>query len=85
MKTIFYTIQDPQGIHARPAGELVKLAKTFSSRIRIGKNGKFTDAAKIFGIMGLAAKQGEVIELCIDGSDEEEAFAVLSSFLNANL
>ena len=37
MKTFSYTIKDAQGIHARPAGELVKAAKGFSSEIKIKK------------------------------------------------
>lgn len=85
MKTISYIIKDTQGIHARPAGELVKTAKAFSSQIQIGKNGHFADAKKIFGIMGLAAKQGDRIELSIDGEDEENAAAAISAFLEANL
>lgn len=85
MKTISYLIKDTQGIHARPAGDLVKTAKAFSSHIQIGKNGHFADAKKIFGIMGLAAKQGDTIELSIDGEDETEAATALSAFLEANL
>ena len=59
MKTFSYTIKDAQGIHARPAGELVKAAKGFSSEIKIKKGGMSVDAKKIFGIMGLGAKQGD--------------------------
>lgn len=85
MKTLSYIIKDAQGIHARPAGELVKLSKTFSSNIQIGKNGKMADAKKIFGMMGLGAKQGDTIELLFDGEDEDEALCALSDFLSDNL
>ena len=40
MKEFQYTITDPEGIHARPAGLLVKKANEFTSKIMIGKGGK---------------------------------------------
>lgn len=85
MKTLSYTIKDEQGIHARPAGELVKLAKGFASEIKIGKNGKMVDAKKIFGIMGLAAKKGDTVEFSFCGSDEDEACAATATFMETNL
>ena len=50
MKEFTYTITDPEGIHARPAGELVKVAKEFSCKITLTKDGKSGDCKKIFGI-----------------------------------
>lgn len=47
MKEFQYTITDPEGIHARPAGELVKAAKAFTSSIKIVKDGKEGDCKKI--------------------------------------
>ena len=43
MKEFKYTITDPEGIHARPAGELVKAAKQFTSTIKLAKDGKSGD------------------------------------------
>lgn len=85
MKTFSYTIKDAQGIHARPAGELVKLVKNYQSEIQIGKGGKMVDAKKIFGIMGLGAKQGEEVTFSFAGADEEEAYAAIAAFMEANL
>ena len=48
MKEFKYTITDPEGIHARPAGELVKAAKQFTSTIKLAKDGKSGDCKKIF-------------------------------------
>ena len=50
MKEFTYTVTDPQGIHARPAGELVKLAKEFSCNVNISKDGKKGDCrgSKLF-------------------------------------
>ena len=55
MKEFKYVITDNEGIHARPAGELVKLAKSFESSVMIEKEGKKADCKKIFGLMGLGA------------------------------
>lgn len=85
MKTYSYTLKDTQGIHARPASELVKLTKSFPCEIKIGKAGKMVDAKKIFGIMGLAAKQGEIVEFTFNGEKEEQAYTAISLFMEANL
>lgn len=85
MQEIRYVITDPEGIHARPAGEFVKTCKAYSSSIQVSKNGKLVDAKKIFGLMGLGVKQGEEILVQIEGEDEESAKAVLETFLKENL
>jgi len=85
MKQFVYTITDPQGIHARPAGLLVKAAGAFNSKITIGKDGKEADGKRIFGVMGLGAKSGEQISITADGEDEEQAIAALEAFLKENL
>ena len=56
MRTFEYTITDNEGIHARPAGELVKVAKQYNSTVLIGRDGRMVDCKKIFGIMGLGVK-----------------------------
>ena len=70
MKKFTYVITDSEGIHARPAGELVKAAKGFSCSMKISKDGKEGDCKKIFGIMGLGVKKGEEVVLTFDGEDE---------------
>lgn len=85
MKEFHYTITDPQGVHARPAGILVKEAAKFSSTITIEKNGKSADAKRIFAVMGLGVKQGETITVKADGADEAEAAAAMEKLLSENL
>lgn len=85
MKTFQYIITDPEGIHARPAGELVKALKDFTSTITITKDGKSADAKRIFGIMSLAAKQGQEITITAEGEDENTAIKTIEEFLTANL
>lgn len=85
MKEFKYVITDELGIHARPAGLLVKEAAKFQADIKIKKGEKEADAKRIFGIMGLAAKKGDEIALTADGADEADAIAAIEEFLKANL
>ena len=56
MKEFKYVITDPEGIHARPAGILVKQAAGYQSAVTIAKGEKSADAKRIFGVMGLGVK-----------------------------
>lgn len=85
MKEFKYVITDEAGIHARPAGLLVKEAAKFQSDIKIKKGEKEVDAKRLFGIMGLAAKKGDEIVMTADGADEAEAIVAIEEFLKANL
>ncbi len=85
MKEFHYKIKDAQGIHARPAGLLVKKASAFQSDISILKGDKSADLKKIFGIMGLGAKQGDEITIKISGNDEQEAYSAIQEFIEGNL
>ncbi len=85
MKEFKYVITDPQGIHARPAGELVKAAKEFTCSITITKDGKSGDCKKIFGLMGLGVKQGNEVIFTFDGADEEAAYEAVSRFVQEKL
>lgn len=85
MREFQYIITDPEGIHARPAGELVKLAKGFSSSVQIAKDGKSVDCKKIFGIMGLGIKKDQEVTFVIEGEDEKEASEEISKFMLENL
>ncbi|MDO4943564.1 MAG: HPr family phosphocarrier protein [Ruminococcus sp.] len=85
MKNFTYIIKDETGIHARPAGMLVKCAQGFKSDIKIEKDGKSADAKKLFGIMGLAVKCGNEVKVSCAGEDEAEASAELEKFFKDNL
>ncbi len=85
MKEFNYVIKDELGIHARPAGLLVKEAARFQSAIKIKKDGKEADAKRIFGVMGLGVKKDQEVTISADGADEAEAIAALEAFFNANL
>lgn len=85
MKEFKYTITDPEGIHARPAGELVKTAKQFACSIKLTKDGKTGDCKKIFGIMGLAVKCGQEVTLTFEGEDEDAACEAVKTFMQNNM
>ena len=85
MKSFHYVITDEVGIHARPAGMLVKEAKKYESSVMIVKGGKKADAKKLMMLMGLGVKCGQEIVLKTDGDQEEEAIAALSKFLEEKL
>ncbi len=85
MKEFKYVITDPQGIHARPAGELVKAVKPFACSIKIVKDAKEGDCKKIFGIMGLGVKKGDEVTVRFDGEDEDAAYEAISKFMQENL
>lgn len=85
MKEFNYTITDELGIHARPAGMLVKEAKKFTSGIAIEKDGKTVDAKKLLALMGLGVKQGQTIKVTAEGDDEAAAIEAMEEFLKNNL
>lgn len=85
MKQFEYTISDPLGIHARPAGMLVKEAKGYTSACTITKNGVTVKASQLMKLMSLGVKQGDVVTVTADGADEDTAIAALKAFFEANL
>lgn len=85
MQEIRYVISDPQGMHARPASMLVKLASAFSSEITIAKEDKRVDAKRIMGVMSLGIKQNQELIIQIQGEDEDLAKNKLENFLKENL
>ena len=85
MQSFDYTITDPQGIHARPAGIFVKEAAKFPCSVKIAKDGKEVDAKKILGVMSLGVKQGMTVTITTDGDQEAEAKEALEAFQKENL
>lgn len=87
MYTLEHAVTDPMGLHARPAGVLVKKAAAFKSSITVKntETGKTADAKRIMGVMSLGVKHGNKIELVIEGEDEDTAKAELEVFLKENL
>lgn len=85
MKTFTYTIKEKLGIHARPAGDLVKKAKEFQSIITIERNGKSVNLTKLMMLMGLGVKYGDTVTIAVEGADEDIAFSKIKAFFEENL
>jgi phosphocarrier protein len=85
MEEIKYVINDELGLHARPAGLLVKAAAKFKCNIQLGTAGKMVNAKRIIGVMALSLKKGHEMIMTFDGEDEAEAAASIRTFLQENL
>ena len=86
MTSFNYTITDPVGIHARPAGLLVKEIKSFAgSAVTITKGEKSVNALKLMALMQMGIKQGDTVTVSIDGGDEAAVAAALENFFKSNL
>lgn len=83
MKKERIILQNETGLHARPAGELVKIVSTFNCKVNITANGKTVNAKSILGIMSLGIKDNTEIEIECDGEDEERAMnEIINAFHN---
>ena len=86
MKEFTYTITDPVGIHARPAGLLAKAAKALDSTVTIAKaDGKSAAATKLMALMGLGIKQGDTVTVTVEGGSEDANAASMEQFFKDNL
>ena len=81
MKSFEYTITDPVGIHARPAGVLVKEIKNYSdSVVTVIKGDKSAEATKLMKLMGMGIKQGDTVTVTVEGGNEEDVAAKIEEF-----
>ena len=85
MKEFKYVITDAQGIHARPASELVKERKGVSSVVKLTKEGKTVEAKKLMAVMSLGIKCGQEITVTVEGEDEDAVAERLENFFKTNL
>lgn len=85
MKTITHTITDELGLHARPAGRIVKLVSGFPGSVQIGTEAKMVDGKRIMGVMSLSLKQGDTVTITFDGDGEEELANEVMEYLKENL
>lgn len=85
MKSFSYVVKDELGIHARPAGLLVKEVKQYASEITLECGGKKAAAKGLIGVMGMAVKQGDTVVVTAEGADEDAAIAGMKAFFENNL
>ena len=72
METIELTVTDPAGLHARPAGMLVKCAQALESDVSVECNGKRADLKRLIAVMSLGAKCGDVLKITLSGATEKQ-------------
>lgn len=85
MKSFSYTVKDELGLHARPAGMLVKEVKNFQSKVTLERDGKSVDASRLMAVMGMGVKKDQTVTVTVEGSDEDAACEALKAFFKANL
>lgn len=80
MKQFCFTVRDPHGIHARPAGALSAFASEFACEIRIRNGEKEADAKRLLSVMSLGAVCGATLTVSVSGENEEKTAHVLQNF-----
>jgi phosphocarrier protein HPr len=74
-------ILNKNGLHARPAAEIVKLAAKYRSEISISRDGTEVNGKSIMGVMMLAAECGASIVLRAEGEDAEQAIEAIATLI----
>ncbi|MBQ7793012.1 MAG: HPr family phosphocarrier protein [Clostridia bacterium] len=85
MKEFTYNITDENGLHARPAGLLVKEAGKYNCSVTLKSGDKSADAKRIFAVMSLSVKCGDSVTVITEGADEDNAATSLKAFFEENL
>ena len=85
MQEFTHVIADPNGLHARPVGQLVQLAAKFSSAVTISAPSGTADARRLLAVMHLAARQGHCLTVTVEGPDERQAADALQAFFLEHL
>jgi len=84
MKTANAVINNPIGLHARPAAQFTQIAAKYQSKITLQKEAKVIDAKSIIKVLSLGIKQGTVIKINAEGPDEKEAIDALVKLIKSN-
>ncbi len=86
MKEFTHIVKDPLGIHARPAGLIAKLAKSYAdTTVTITKGAKTVKASQLMMLMSLAVKHGDSVTVQLTGPHEENAYDAFFQFFQENL
>ncbi len=85
MKQVDVVIQNPTGLHARPAKVFVNTAKKFDSDIRVVHGAKKANAKSMISLLTLGVESGSQISILVEGNDEDEALAALESAVATGL
>jgi Phosphotransferase System HPr (HPr) Family len=84
MVSFEFTIKDELGVHARPAGVMVKEIRSLPCSVTIECGTRSADGKKLFDIMGMGIKCAETVRVVIDGEDEDAVKERLETFFAEN-
>ena len=85
MKQFSFTIEDENGIHARPAGMIVSCAKQYVSTVSVKTPTKEADGKRLLSVMSLGAVRGTHVTVTVEGADEDRAVAALKEVCKEHL
>ena len=74
-------VVNDNGIHARPAAEIVKCAGKYRANITLARDGMEVNGKSIMGVMLLAAECGATVTIKADGDDAADALAALAELI----
>ncbi|WP_349673432.1 HPr family phosphocarrier protein [Lacrimispora sp.] len=82
MKEYQYVVEDPMGLHARPASVIFIEAGKYMCSIEAQWNLQKADCKSLLAIMGLGAKKGDEVIFRFEGEDEDAAYYAIRSVLD---
>lgn len=85
MESISFIINNPIGLHARPAAAFVQLTNQYQSEILVSYNGRTVNAKSILGVLSLGAGHGAEIILSVEGTDKDEALLSITEFMEKGI
>ena len=85
MKTFQYTIKEELGMHARPAGLILQLAKEFRSSIVVSNKGNSGDLKRLMSVIGLDIQYQDTVTVTVEGPDEDVASEEMLAYFEENL
>ena len=85
MRTFSYTITDPLGIHARPAGMLAKEARKYASVCTLARGDESVRLTQLMALMALSVRPGDTVRITAEGADEDSAAEGLHAFFKEHL
>ena len=80
-----HVVRDPAGMHARPAGELARVASAFEADVTVGHGGRTAHAGSVIELMLLEARAGSTLTVHASGPDAQAAAEALRRFMNESL
>lgn len=70
------------GLHARASSKFVSCTSRFLSEVTVSKGQEQVNGKSIMGVMMLAASQGTLLDIQVDGEDEEACLEAICALIN---